>query len=130
VLVGIRPTHFGFLFAGRAGFAVHLEAWPDRRAPGYRELLEEADRRLPASARVAVLYSPREWAEGYSYAYYRAQYFLAGRIVIPLAWTDRARFERLEEAEYVVAYRSTLPQGAAWESLFSTPEGAILRRVQ
>lgn len=129
VLVGVRPFYFGFLFADRARWGAHFEALPDRRAPAYRDLLLEANRILPSEGRVALLFAPLDWAGGYSYAYYRAQYLLAGRTVIPLAWTDGARLERLDEADYVVAYRSALPPGGVWEKLFSSAEGAILRRV-
>lgn len=130
VLVGVRPFYLGFLLADRTRWGARFEAWPDRSAPAYRDLLLEANHIIPAAGRVAVLFSPLDWGEGYSYAYYRAQYLLAGRIVIPLAWTDRARLDRLDEADYVVAYRSALPPGGGWELLFSSAEGAILRRTR
>lgn len=129
IFFGMRPFYPGFFFQARSQWGKHLDGWPDRRAPGYRHLLLEADRVVPAGSRVAVLFPTLEWGRGYSYAYYRAQYFLAGRILIPLAWTDGPRTARLSEAEYVVVYQSAIPRGG-WEIVFSNSDGLIARRAQ
>lgn len=124
---GLKPYYVTFLFADRAGWGRHLEAFPDRRAPGYAELLRAAGDQIPAGARVAIVFPTLDWPRGYSYAYFRAQYLLAGRVVVPLSWFDRARPERIGEAEYVVVYRSAPPAGR-WQILFQNADGAVARR--
>jgi hypothetical protein len=124
---GLRPFYVTFLLADREGWARRLEQFPDRRAPGYVELLREAGARIPDGARVAVVFPTLDWPGGYSYAYYRAQYILAGRVVVPLSWFDRPRPERLSEAEYTVVYRTAPPAGR-WTVLFQNADGAVARR--
>jgi hypothetical protein len=124
---GLRPFYVTFLFSDREAWGRHLEQFPDRRAPGYVELLREAGARIPPGARVAIVFPTLDWSRGYSYAYYRAQYLLAGRVVVPLSWFDRARPERLSEAEYVVVYRSAPPAGR-WLILVRNADGAVARR--
>ncbi|MCM2313949.1 MAG: hypothetical protein NDJ92_02190 [Thermoanaerobaculia bacterium] len=127
IFFGMRPFYPGFLFVARSEWARQLDGWPDRRAPGYRRLLLEAERIVPAGSRVAIVFPSLEWEGGYSYAYYRAQYFLAGRIVIPLAWTDGPRPARLSEAEYAVVYLSAIPRDG-WEIVLSNADGMVARR--
>lgn len=125
--VGLRPYYARFLLSGREQWGRYLEEFPDRRAPGYAELLRAADGLIPSGARVAVVFPTLDWPRGYSYAYYRAQYLLAGRVVVPLSWFDRPRPERIAEAEYVVVYRTAAPAGR-WDVLFENGDGAIARR--
>ena len=129
IVFGMRPFYPGFIFVDRSRWGKHLDGWPDRFAPGYRRLLLEAERIVPAGSRVAILFPSLEWERGYSYAYYRAQYFLAGRIVIPLAWTDGPRTGRLSEAEYVVVYQAAVPRDG-WEIVLSNADGMIARRAR
>lgn len=129
VITGLRPFYARFLAADRQGWARHFDAFPDRRAPGYVDLLREAGARIPMGSRVAVVFPTLDWPRGYSYAYYRAQYLLAGRVVIPLSWVDGPRVSRIEEAEYLVVYRSVLPR-VEWEVLFENGDGAVVRRTR
>ena len=124
---GLKPFYVRFFVADRAGWARFLEAFPDRRAPGYLELLRSAGERIPPGARVAIVFPTLDWSGGYSYAYFRAQYVLAGRVVVPLSWVDRARPERIEDAEYAVVYRAE-PPGGRWAVLFQNGDGAVVRR--
>lgn len=127
VWYGLKPFYVTFLAADRARWSEMLSKFPDRRAPGYVELLGEADARIPRGARVAIVFPTLDWPRGYSYAYYRAQYLLAGRVVVPLSWFDGPRPGRIGEAEYVVAYRAPLPPGE-WEPLRQTADGTVARR--
>lgn len=124
---GLKPYYVRFLVGDRAGWGRYLEQFPDRRAPGYIELLRIAEGHIPPGARVAIVYPTLDWPRGYAYAYYRAQYVLAGRIVVPLAWFDRPRPERIDEAEYVVVYRAAPPAGR-WAILAQSADGAVARR--
>lgn len=126
---GLKPYFVTFLVADRGVWARHLERFPDHRVPGYVELLRAAGAKIPPGARVAIVYPTLDWGSGYSYAYYRAEYFLAGRIVVPLSWSDRARPERISEAEYVVVYR-TEPPASGWEILLQTGDGVVARRIR
>jgi len=126
---GLKPFYVTFLSADRDGWGRHLDQFPDRRAPGYVELLRAAADRIPAGSRVAIVFPTLEWSRGYSYAYFRAEYLLAGRVVVPLSWFDRPRPERIVEAEYVVVYRSGPPPGR-WQIVFRNGDGAVARRVR
>ena len=54
---------------------------------------------------IAIIVPWRKWDDGYSYAYYRASYFLAGRIVLPLVTEDdRVHPENFRAAQYVAAW--------------------------
>lgn len=125
---GLRPFYARFLVADRQGWGRHLDSFPDRRAPGYVELLREAGAHVPPGGRVAIVFPTLDWSGGYSYAFFRAQYLLAGREVVPLSWSDGPRAGRITEAEYAVVYR-TVPPGNGWRTLFRNRDGAILRRT-
>jgi hypothetical protein len=127
VLFGLKPFYARFLVADRQAWGTRLDAFPDRRAPGYVDLLREADPRIPAGSRVAIVFPTLDWPGGYSYAYFRAQYLLAGRVLIPLSWFDRPQPERIEEADFVVVYRAAPPRGR-WQILFQNRNGAVARR--
>lgn len=126
---GLRPYYVRFLVADRQEWGRRLDAFPDRRAPGYVELLREADAVIPSGSRVAVVFPTLDWPGGYSYAYFRAQYLLAGRVMIPLAWFDGPTPARIGEADYVVVYRAAPPPGR-WDVLFRNADGAVAMRAR
>ena len=127
VYVGLKPFYVTFLGADRAQWGRHLEEFPDRRAPGYVALLHAAGDHVPMGARVAVVFPTLDWPRGYSYAFFRAQYVLAGRVFVPLSWYDGPRPERIAEADYAIVYRHEMPAGA-WDVLFQNADGSVLRR--
>jgi hypothetical protein len=76
---------------------------------------------------IAIMVPARHWDDGYSYAYYRASYMLAGRQVIPLVSPDdRVVFGNLSQATYLAEWRHDLPveQRVVW----SGAGGKLVRR--
>ncbi|MBI2214953.1 MAG: hypothetical protein HYU52_15000 [Acidobacteria bacterium] len=129
VVFGVMPYYVTFLVDDRVKWHSLLEQFPDRRAPGYRELLREADARIPRGERVAIVFPTLEWPRGYSYAFFRAEYLLAGRVIVPLSWWDGPAPERIAEAEYIVVYGAGRPSGR-WERLFQNGDGEVARRIR
>lgn len=104
-----------------------LSGFPDRRTPAYLALVKKAADEVPAGARVAVLYSTLEWHRGYSYAYFRAQYFLPGRAIVPLGWPNGPQPQRVAEADWAIVYGAELPDGN-WTVVAEVPDGKLVRR--
>ena len=76
---------------------------------------------------IAIMVPARHWDHGYSYAYYRASYMLAGRRVIPLVSPeDRVVMGNLRQANYLAEWRHDLPleQRVVW----SGAGGKLVRR--
>jgi hypothetical protein len=116
---GFEPRYFRALFGDRS---VHARA-ADRRAPDYPRFLEGVARVIEPGQSVFILAS----GVGYSYAYYRASYFLAGRRVIPAGDPDgRIHPERLREADYVALWR--VPPIPGYEIVWRGHGGVLLRR--
>jgi hypothetical protein len=71
---------------------------------GYLDFLREVEARTPPGSRIAIVVS-RRWFEGYSYAYYRANYVLRGREVLPVITPDdRPLEENFESADFVAGW--------------------------
>jgi hypothetical protein len=101
----------------------------DRKVPLYPLFLKEVAARTAPGQSIAIAAPMRHWNAGYSYAYYRASYFLAGRRVIPLVGPDdRLHMERLREAELLAMWRLSKPNGP-YELVWSGHGGALYRRL-
>ena len=112
VVAGVEPVLLSFPFIDRTRIAAGYANLLDRSAPGYREFLEQVRGRTRNGDVIAILVPPRRWEFGYSYAYYRASYVLAGREVRPLVWHhDELLGANLKAAEYVAAWRVQPPPG-------------------
>lgn len=129
VYVGLQPFYARFLVADRAPWAEMLAGFPDRRFVTYPDLLASAAEVIPSDASVAVVFPTLEWHRGYSYAYFRAQYFLPGRRVVPLGWPSGPRPERLAEAEWVLVFATPMPEGE-WTVVAEVPDGRVARRTR
>lgn len=125
--VGLQPLYARFLFIDRDPWATMLSTFPDRRTPTYPALVARAAEVIPTGASVAVIYPTLEWHRGYSYAYFRAQYFLSGRRIIPLGWPTGRQEERLDDAEWVIVFSAVPPDGE-WTVVYEAPDGRIARR--
>jgi hypothetical protein len=77
---------------------------------------------------IAVVVPPLKWDDGYSYAYYRASYFLAGRIVLPLVTEDdRQHPENFRGARYVAAWHMQ-PRAGVGRVVWQGEGGMLLQR--
>lgn len=97
----------------------YLTELPYRKVPGMRTLLIEADRRTPLGARILFATPHKTWDDGYTYAFRRAQYLLAGKDVIPMLGPAR-------EADYVVCWRCAPPRG--FRVIFRNENGTLAKR--
>ena len=99
---------------------------PDRRTPDYPAFLAEVARRTEPDQSIAVVVPMRHWNGGYSYAYYRASYFLAGRRVVPIVdENDRLHPERLQEADFIAVWR--VPEFAGPDVVWQGHGGTLFR---
>ena len=132
-LIALVALHFdyklvAFPFLNREAFHRAFTAVPDRGWGEYPRFLEGVRAHTKAGDRIAVIVPGMRWDEGYSYAYYRASYFLAGRDVLPLITADgKAHMENFYGAQYVVVWhRPVHPRmgRVVWEG----EGGALVKR--
>jgi hypothetical protein len=105
----LNPVMLRFPFQDRAAMHEAFTAYPDRGIwyPNYIRFLEQVRLRTRPGETIAIAAAVPRWDGGYSYAYYRASYFLAGREVLPLVTPlDHAVPENLVRAQYVAVWRA------------------------
>lgn len=114
----------------RAALRAQYSMLWDRRIPGLRELLENADAQTPAGARILIALPHRPWQSGYGYGFRRAQYVLQGKEAIPLLdrVTDRVDERALEHAEYVLCWRQC-PEPPGFRLIWQSDGGMLFRRT-
>lgn len=106
--VDLQLLRFVFLHYGELR---QQSADPGVWQPDYPRFLEQVRARTKPGDTIAIVVPPVRWDDGYSYAYYRASYFLAGREVLPVVSPlDTVVGENLERAQYVALWRR-LPGG-------------------
>jgi hypothetical protein len=99
----------------------------DRGWEEYIEFLHGVRAHTVKGDSIAIVVPERHWENGYSYAYYRASYMLAGRRVIPLVSPDdRMAMENLRQALYLAEWRRDL--GVNQQVVWSGAGGKLARR--
>lgn len=102
---------------------------PDRGGwwPDYPAFLDAVRAQTKPGDTITLVVPKMKWDEGYSYAYYRASYFLAGRRVLPLVLDhDVPHPENLAAAQYVAAWGARPP--GAWRVVLRAHHGELLQR--
>ena len=85
---------------------------PDRLWPQFPLFLEGVRAHTRNGDSIALIVPTLDWENGYSYAYYRASYILAGREVLPVADSEkRLHPENFRRARYVAVWGGSLPGG-------------------
>lgn len=111
----------------RPPIAAALTRLPDRFWPQYPRFLAGVREHTVNGDTIIIVVPILDWENGYSYAFYRASYFLAGRVVLPVATADRRLHPELfRSAKYVAAWGGELPLGhrtVVWQG-----EGGVLSR--
>lgn len=112
----------------RAALRASFTGLAVRRIPGLHELLLETGRRTPPGATILLVLPHKPWQNGYGYGFRRAQYFLAGREVIPLIDRESGAVDPsgIARAEYMVCWRGcAIPPGfqVMWQQ-----EGGLIAR--
>ena len=116
-IFSIHPSLFRFALADRAAMHQAMTRYPDRRWEAYPAFLEQVRARTKPGESIAIVVPGMRWDDGYSYAYYRASYFLAGREVLPLVNpADVAQPGNFARAKYVAAWQRTVvgPLHVVW----------------
>ena len=127
----IEPQLMQLPFASRRPIRAILYRWPETQMPGdwlrYPRFLQQVRDRTQEGDTITVIIPRMKWDDGYSYAYYRASYFLTGRRVLPLLDADdRAHMENFYGSRYVMVWhRPTHPRmgEVVWKG-----EGGVLLR--
>ena len=115
-------------FVDRKPYARALVVFPDRQWPRYPRFLEGVRAHTKPGDTIAVVVPAMGWDDGYSYAYYRASYFLTGREVLPLVTPENGRLpQNFRAARYVAAFgvRLRVPAEVVWQG-----EGGALVRLR
>src|SRR5437016_14526709 len=84
VVVGVAARLFQLPFIDRGPSERAMARYSDRAWPDYPLFLQGVREHTRPSDTIAVTVPAMTWDGGYSYAYYRASYFLTGREVLPL----------------------------------------------
>ncbi|MEA2338563.1 MAG: hypothetical protein QOE82_2570 [Thermoanaerobaculia bacterium] len=114
------------LYVDRTPIARAMAVYPDRQWPDYPRFLAGVRAHTQPGDTIAMFVPAMGWDDGYSYAYYRASYFLTGREVLPLVTPENGRLpQNLRAAKYVAAFGVTLrlPTDVVWQG----ERGALLR---
>ncbi len=100
----------------------------DRLWPQFPRFIEGVRQHTQNGDSIALVTPTLDWDQGYSYAYYRASYFLAGRQVLPLAMDDK-RLEPMNfrRAKYVAVFGRPFPPSHL-TPVWSGDGGTLLRR--
>jgi hypothetical protein len=127
VAASVEPRLLLIPFVDRGAEAKALAAFPDRQWPRYPRFLEGVRARTSPGDTVAIVVPVMDWDQGYSYAYFRASYFLTGRRVLPLIDPRNGALpESFAAARYVAAFDATLAVPA--EVVWSGEGGTLYRR--
>jgi hypothetical protein len=113
-------------FFDRTPYARTMAVFPDRQWPDYPRFLAGVREHTKPGDTIAVVVPAMGWDDGYSYAYYRAGYFLTGREVLPLVTPENGRLpENFRAAKYIAAFgvRVRVPADVVWQG----DQGALLR---
>jgi hypothetical protein len=129
-LGGIQPFFPKLLFRDNSALAESLARMPDAQAPGYPEFLARVRAATKNGDAILIIVPMRHWDEGYSYAYYRASYFLAGRRTVPMVNAEDALLrDNIAKADYVASWRVSA-QLPGLETAWKTDDGMLLRRTR
>src|SRR6185369_7940219 len=127
VVLRVEPRLLGVPFH-RAQFARIYASFADRLWPEYPRFLEGVRAHTQPGDTIALVVPTLNWDDGYSYAYYRASYFLTGREVLPLSDSgNHLQLLNFRNARYIAAWRTPVPQ-AHFTVVWSGAGGVLLRR--
>jgi hypothetical protein len=126
VVLGVASRLLELPFIDRAEAVRAMARYPDRVWPDYPLFLQGVREHTRPGDTIAVIVPAMTWDGGYSYAYYRASYFLTGREVLPLVTPDNTRLQQnFRAAKYIAVFGVGLraPADVVWRG----GRGALLR---
>lgn len=126
-VLAVNPSLFRVALANRAAMHQTMTRYPDRGWDQYPAFLEGVRAHTAPGDSIALIVPAMRWDGAYSYAYYRASYFLAGREVLPLVdRNDVPQRANLARAKYVAVWRRTMQ--APLRTVWSGDGGTLLER--
>jgi uncharacterized membrane protein len=115
-------------FLDRGPISAAFTERPDRLWPPFPKFIEGVRARTQNGDSIALVTPTFDWDQGYSYAYYRASYLLAGREVLPLAMEDRRLHpENFRRAKYIAVWGRPFP-ASRYTVVWQGEGGTLLRR--
>ena len=119
---------FRIAFANRAEMHRAFTLYPDRGWNEYPKFLEGVRARTQPGDSIAIVAGDMHWDAGYSYAYYRASYFLTGREVLPLVSSDDVKLPaNFARAKYIASWHRNV-NDATRHIVWSGDGGVLLGR--
>ena len=117
---------FKVAFSNRAEMHRVFTAYPDRGWDEYPRFLADVRAHTQPGDSIAIVVPAMRWDDAYSYAYYRASYFLTGREVLPLVRRDDASLpQNFGRAKYIAAWRRSV-KDATRHVVWSGDGGTLL----
>jgi hypothetical protein len=113
-------------FVDRKPLALAVDGLYDRQWPQYPRFLAGVRAHTKPGDTIAVVVPAMAWDDGYSYAYYRASYYLTGREVLPLVTPENGRLpQNFRAAKYIAAFgvRLRVPADVIWQG----NQGALVK---
>ena len=127
-VLAIDPVLLKFAFADRQEMHRLFTTYPDRGWDDYPRFLDDVRAHTGPGDSIALLVPQMRWDDGYSYAYYRASYFLSGREVLPLAMQDgKPLAQNFARAKYIASWRRNVID-ATRRVVWSGDHGTLLER--
>jgi hypothetical protein len=127
-LGGIRTGYLTILAADLPALHEAFALYPDRATPEYPQFLTAVAAATPPGSKIAIFVPMRRWDDGYSYAYYRASYILAGREVLPIVWNDdRLLSANVARADYIAVWRSERVHFPGYATVLRAAGGRLLK---
>jgi hypothetical protein len=128
VALRLEPRLMQLPFIDRQPIVELLGNYADGEWQQYPRFLQHVRACTRAGDSIAIVAPAMKWDDGYSYAYYRGSYFLAGREVLPLVTADdRVHPENFQRARYIATWRANVPAGR-YKVLCQAEGGALLQR--
>jgi len=128
VALRIEPQLLRLPFMDRTKFNRELAQMADGGWWQFPRFLDGVRQHTHPGEKIAIIVPPNKWDDGYSYAYYRASYFLAGREVLPLITEDdRVHPENVRSADAIASWHVRARAGVGWVA-WEGEGGVLLQR--
>lgn len=125
-LLSIDPILIRWGFFERAKVHQLLTIAPDRGWGEYPKFLDDVRAHTQPGDSIAIIVPTMRWDDGYSYAFYRASYYLSGREVLPVVTEhDVVHAQNFARAKYVAAWRRNV-RDATRHVVWTGDNGALL----
>jgi len=125
-LLSIDPILIRWGLFQRAEVHRLLSNATDRGWGDYPKFLEDVRAHTQPGDSIAVIVPTMGWDAGYSYAFYRASYFLSGREVLPIVTEDGVVHpQNFARAKYIATWRRNV-RDATRHVVWTGDNGALL----